>query len=824
MRYFLGSGENLGVVTCSDASTFRQLFDRVLSKPVRIRQAETEFLNLPKKDKEAALDQQRAKRVRYITPGAFRDSPCQRTHENVLRCNLVALDIDDSSEAARLLAINWTEVFKELAFVVWKTISSTDQAPRLRVIVSAEGIAPSAYPNAARTVAEMIGMKHIDSRVTFHAVQPMFLPTVFADSEDSPIVASNPDGDAFLPMDIIEDADSIYVDQTPKASTEQIAELEYLRAPIEGVSLADAQSALDVLDPDLPMQPWIEIAAGLKHQFDSGDAYRLWDTWSARGKKYVDSAETKYRWESLKAQPTDRAPVTIRSLFKQAQARGWENPALARVQHSNALSWIKSPSRSAEELLDQGAKRIAKVSPMLGVLERKTLLVALRDTLAARDVALPLPDIKKAVHALEVESARTTGVPPWAKGLCFITSENTFFRPSTERRFMPEVLDLMYGSPAIGEEKPVRPRDYVIQIAGCQQVEAPRYNPALAGKRYFSEDSVPYVNTYRPNFAPPEPARADDAGEVYLMHRDKLIAEPEHRRTLTDWLAHLVQYPGKKIRWTPLIQSCEGAGKTFLHDMMVVCLGRRNAFKVSGNFIMQGAYNDWAEGHQLVTIEEIRVVGSNRHAVMDKLKEPITDNDVPINRKYCDHKTVPNVTNYLMFTNYHDSLAVNDDGRRYFVLSSPIQDKEHIAAMGGPAHFRQVAAMVRDNPGGLRSFFEQWPINPAFDADGRAPVTKYLHELAQATASPLTAAVKDCIEDEPHALVRRDLISLGCLRGALDSGHLPDFSDQALASVLKELGWMKYGRVMVDGLKHQLWMRKKLADPRRIAEMRLQSI
>jgi hypothetical protein len=638
---------------------------------------------------------------------------------------------------------------------------------------------------------------------------------------DYPLIAFAPDGDAFTLSDIIPDAESSQADSSPVTNDGVVADLAYLRTPLEGITLADAGDALKHLDPDMPMQQWIEVAAGLKHQFDSNEALALWDAWSAKGKKYVDAEETRYRWNSLKAQPIDRAPVTIRSLFRQAQARGWVNQTLAHRQHETVNAWIKSNARSTEELFDQGAKRIAKIAPLLGQLERKALIGALKEALSSRGMAVSMIDIKKAVSEVEKETARATGVPPWAKGVCFVTALNEFYRPSTDRHFAPEVIDLMYSVPPVGEDKAIRPRDYLIQVAGIAQVENLRYQPSLGSKRFFTLDNVPYVNTYRPDYAPAEPDRADEAGEIWWDHICKLVREPAYRQTLMDVLAYPVQFPGRKMRWAPVIQSAEGAGKTVLAVALKAVLGRRNVTKVNADAVLNKSWNDWAYGRQVVVMEEIRVIGTNRHAVMDKLKPLITDDDVGLQRRFQDHSTVESCTNYLMFTNYQDALAVNEDGRRYFVLMSPIQNREDIVAMGGEQHFNRLYSMIRDNPGGLRAWFEQWPIAKDFSPEGRAPVTPYLHELADNSATPLAAAIKNAIEDRPHPLVGPDLLSLGCLRGCLDNARLADYSDQALACVLRELGWRKFERVILDGGKHQLWLKGMVRDPRGLAISRL---
>ena len=817
-RYFSGNADDLGHVHALPQETFVDLCYEVIQQPIQLALTREQFHALPKKDKEAPLDQQRAKRVRYITPCVFRSSPSPRQYEAADRCNLIALDIDSAAEAKRLLTQRWDELLGEFGYVVWHTASSTPEAPRLRVLVSAEGITREQYRAAVRTVAEMIGLTTVttESRVI---VQPMYLPTTFAGDDTSPIVAINSQGDAFRSFDIVADDESSLA-PSPTLDSKVVADLEYLRTPLEGITLADAEDALKALDPDMPMQQWIEVAAGLKHQFNSDEAYQLWDTWSAKGKKYVDANETRYRWDSLKANPPDRMPVTIRSVFKAAQARGWSNLALAKRYQQETLGWLKNPQRSTEELLDQAPKRIAKVSSVVGQLEKKMLMVELKNTLAGRSVALPLPDIKKEIRRLEIEALRSSGVPQWCKGLCFVTALNEFYRHTTDRHFSPEVLDLMYSVPSVGEETPMRPRDYAVQIASVSQVENLRYDPAHGSKRFFSEGGVPYVNTYRADYAAATPETADEAGAAYLDHLTKLIAEPEYRTIITDFLAYHVQFPGKKVRWAPLIQGAEGCGKTVLAVILKAILGRRNVSKLNGQRLMTGDYNDWAYGKQVVAIEEIRVVGHNRYAVMDKIKDAITDDDLDLSCKYESHRTVENVTNYLMFTNYHDALAVRDDGRRYFCLSSPLQTAQQIQEMGGKEHFNQLYGMIRDNAGGFRAWFEQYKISPAFEPEGRASVTKYLHAMADNAASPLMHAVKETIDDEPHPLVRKDLLSLNCLRACLDVARIPEYTDQALAGVLRELGWTKFDRCTVDGAKHQLWTKGEFKKAQRAAEIR----
>ena len=805
IRYFSGSGDNMGVVSAMNTATFEGLCSRLV-KPFPIALTREAYHKLE------AKAQMVAKRVNYIVPAAFISSPSKRKTEFAQRVNLVCLDIDgktDKLEGNRTLERGFGGL-GSLGYIAWETASSTAEHRRLRVVVHAENIPLNLYPQAVRTVAEMLGLAEVNSE-SLIAVQPMFWPTIFAGETESPIRAQEPEGEPFTTLDVIGEAETTIPIAEQRASgargTEDSVDLEYLRMPMEGVKLSDAEGALETLDPDCTMAQWIEVAMGLKHQFGE-EGYALWDKWSARGKKYVDAEETEYRWGTLQAQPSDRAPVTIRSVFRQATARGWSNPTLAKNIHAECLAWIKSPSRATEELMDQAIKRIAKAGPALGPVERKILMIALRDVLAGREMALPLPDIKREVRKLELEAARSTGIPPWAKGICYVSALNVFYRHTIDRRFSPEVLDLMYTSPKIGDdEKRIRPRDYLIQIAGVSMVENLRYDPAQGTKRFFTDDNKPYVNTYRPSYAAADPERASEAGDIFRRHIENLVAEGEHQRTLIDYLAYHVQFPGRKIRWAVLLQGTQGCGKTALAVAMAGVLGRRNIRKLAATNVLDGQHNDWAYGSQLVVMEEVRVVGSNRYGVMDKLKPCISDDDISLRAMYEPPQTVPNITNYLMFTNHHDSLAIHDDDRRYFVLASPLQSPADIVRIGGTGYFEKLFGMFRDNAGGLRAFFEGWPISSDFKPEGRAPVTKYLGQLAENSASPLAAQVAIAVSDEGHPLVRRNLLSLGCLRGVLDTEHLPEFSDQALAGVLREAGWTKVDRMMLDGAKHQIWVK-----------------
>ena len=109
-RYFAGNADDLGHVHALPQETFVDLCYEVIQQPIKLALTREQFHALPKKDKDAPMDQQRAKRVRYITPCVFRSSPSPRQYEAAERCNLIALDIDSAAEAKRLLTQRWDEL------------------------------------------------------------------------------------------------------------------------------------------------------------------------------------------------------------------------------------------------------------------------------------------------------------------------------------------------------------------------------------------------------------------------------------------------------------------------------------------------------------------------------------------------------------------------------------------------------------------------------------------------------------------------------------------------------------------------------------------
>lgn len=828
MRYF--TGKDLGRVREANAASFKELVDRYLALPVVIPMSRAAFDALPSKEKD------KAKAVSYLVPAVFNSSPSPRKTEHAVHCNLIFLDIDPPKDGGPSIAstiVNNLDVAEEQlspwSFAIYTTARSTPSNPRLRVVVDADNIPLDKYEDAVRTVAKALALPRVTTE-SMVPVQAMFLPSVFqgADTEDhQPLLSAVTNGRRFTVNDIDEDLAGVATERKGKAGVTPVGDgldaLDFLRKPVDSVTLEDASEMLDNLDPDMEYREWLEVAAALKHQFCGGfEAYELFDTWSSRGSKYAGADETAAKWGSFKVNTNNRLPVTIRTLMHRAAQNGWHNANVREKQFRKLSDWFGTQTPSV--LMAEGPARIAACA-LLTSTEEEALINMLSKALKLAGTGVPASTIRRDVRAarekMSVKKPESQMVPPWVRGVAYVAATEEFYRHSTGERYGYKSWDSVYGKRLLPTEKQLEDAGVPVNQANLARpfVEASRYalnivkvptvwdytyDPSTTDTLVVNEGKC-YVNTYRKCSPHPVPADAEYAGNLFLRHMDLLIKEPEYRRILIDWLAYHVVCPGVKIRWAPLIQGAEGCGKTLLADIMATVLGKAHVKPIGGKDISSG-YTEWATGHQLVVLEEVRINGANRYEVMNTFKPLITNSTIPVSQKFENSRHVPNCTNYILLTNHKDSLALDHSSRRYFVLQSSIQTKAQVEKMQRDGHFAALYEMMRQKAGGLRAWFETWAISAEFDPDGSAPTTGYLHDLINDSANEVTAAVRRFITEGDCPLVQADMLSSKTLMELLhDREGLKRISAQHLSHVLRDEGYVQYGRHLIDDERHYLW-------------------
>jgi hypothetical protein len=609
--------------------------------------------------------------------------------------------------------------------------------------------------------------------------------------------------------------------------------LEFLRAPVPEVSLAIATEALDSIEPDCTYFEWLSCASALKHQFSprqAEEAFALFDGWSAKGAKYGSEEETRAKWDSLQPTPIGRVPVTIRTLLHLAVAAGWDDKRVKEVSFSKVIRWLEEGAESVTELMDRGVKHIL-AAPLLSAIQEDMLVQQLCKMAKSRFAyTISTTSVRKDIARIKMEMRNREKPqeklrePRWAKGVCYISATQDFYRQRTGERYKTESFNATYSrwllptpdqlkeagipeTPKTLSVPMVSPSDYALNHLKIATVYDYAYDPSQPTEMFFVSRGRKFVNTYSPSYPELDPRRAEEAGKIFQNHIQKLVAEKEYQRTITDFLAHMVQCPGGKIRWAILIQSVDGAGKTFLAEAAKAVLGPEHVKIVDGEGVKKG-WNEWSIGSQLVVMEEVRVAGANRFEVMNALKPLITNDEISVNERNRATRSCKNITNYLLFSNHHDALTLTPGDRRYFVVKSPIQTRAHLFSAFSENYFPTLFSMLRDMPGALRAYFAKWEVSPGFEPDGHAPRTTYVQEVINDSASDLTAAVRRLLLEADYPLVQYDIVSLKQLMDVLNLEEgMTRCSSQQVGQVLREEGYKQIGRQTMGNERHYFWVR-----------------
>lgn len=583
------------------------------------------------------------------------------------------------------------------------------------------------------------------------------------------------------------------------------SDLEHLSVPMEGVTIEDARAALEHLDPDCTRPEWLEVAAALRHQFysepESSKAYELFDRWSSAGEKYVDSDETAKTWTSLKQTPKGRNPVTFRTVFKRAQENGWM-PSKSAAE--GVAAWVSAHGRTSADLREGGIKRLAE--SRLSRAQREEVLELLRARLVQFGVKVSAKVLRLELDEATAKRRKESPdpVPKWARHFVYVAGKHDeVYHVKRGNGSKTKAFDAYWGKVMADD---MAAHKYLLNACNLPRANDYAYHPEKP-LMFLDFRGVDCVNTYRHTYPKPDYEKAEKAGKLLLRHIGNLIGETEHRQTVLDFMAYQLQQPGKKVLWAPLIQGVQGCGKSTLADVMRETLGASNVRRVEASAALESPHNGYAYGSQLVAFDEVRNVGTDRFKVMEKLKPLITDAHIDVNPKNVEQRNVENVTNYILFSNHHDALAIDDQDRRFFILKSPLQSKADLEACDATQCCKELHEALKQNPGAFRAFLLNRPISLSFDPTGHAPLTAYKMEMARAAESPLKAAVREALDDAETAELRRDLFMFDALLNATRvAPGCERINSQTLAGILNEMGYVNVGRHRINGgEKRRLW-------------------
>lgn len=448
---------------------------------------------------------------------------------------------------------------------------------------------------------------------------------------------------------------------------------------------------------------------------------------------------------------------------------------------------------------------------------------ALSKRLELFDAKLPIGAIRQLVTPPVTALASHDTPPDWFAPFCYVRRTETYFNTLSGTHFTADNFRTDFS-----RYMPMRPngtREDPVQFArerwNVATVDDTMYRPdcpvffEYAGKQFVNE----FLPTSLPDVATPTPeclqAIQMFQEHLYLMcgHRDEIYW------ALLHWIAHNVQRPGHKIRWSPIIKGVQGDGKSIVSDLLRAALGVSNVKMTSiSNLSNTGGFTDWATGAAVNFIEEIQLTGKERYKVFNSMKTYIADNYIDINRKgRAAGLTLPNVTNHWANTNYGDALPVDDTDRRWCVIFTPYHSiEEAVAAKNLPsvdalvAQFKVLGASMRAEPGAWRGWLMGIDLS-LFDPDGRAPHTNEKLSMALMSQDALDQAVEDVL-DQGGIGITRAAFSSKSVMGMVEIriGERP--ATRTWNTILTRLGYQQHPKmVWWNGSSHRVWTKNSIS-------------
>jgi hypothetical protein len=410
-------------------------------------------------------------------------------------------------------------------------------------------------------------------------------------------------------------------------------------------ALADIASALAVMDPDMPYQSWLLIGMALHSTGAGQEAFDLWHQWSKRGKLYRPG-ECEYRWSTFE----QSGGVTLGTLFHMAREAGWDgrigsDPEILKLAAEQRTRMLTSFGDRHAVVMIEGKALIVYRERDENVGRMTTRYSSQADIrLKYQNQRLPLVKTDKDGRNPRVEYESLVDV--WLKASSRKTYDHLVFKP----------------------------------IPGM-----------IAGETVLPEDSR--LNLYQGlTFAP----KGGDCRLILDHIRDVWCSGDEDAyRYVLGWLARLIQQPHERGHTVIVLRSGEGTGKNIIVDILVDAFGDHATVAVKPEDLT-GRFNDHLATSVLVFANEAIWGGNKEHE--GALKSLITDQELPVERKYVPKYRVRNCVHLIMASNNDWVAPVGLDDRRFLILDV----SEH--RKGDREYFKRLSEHI--DTGGKEAFID----------------------------------------------------------------------------------------------------------------------
>lgn len=508
----------------------------------------------------------------------------------------------------------------------------------------------------------------------------------------------------------------------------------------EGAKVEDLEKARDAIkfiDPALNYNEWLGNCMALHAAGVEADAELLaWEIaqeYTALSPKYIPGY-LDHKWGSFHAD----GGLTLGTLFHHAKAGGYKTRE--EIDAAAAFAAFRTDTPPPPP-------------PGLGAVE---------------------PDIVVEVEQRETGIRYPTDYLPIFGAMVYIASLHSIWTPDgqilDQKRFDAHYSGYQYALDQEARKCVDSPWEafFKCRIYKFKRVRQNCFRPDLATGAIVTREGRTAVNTYYPI---PVASREGDVS-VFLTHLAKLLPDERDRTILLSYMAAVVQFPGKKFQWAPLLQGWEGNGKTFLTHALEQAVGEIYTHYPQAQDL-DNKFNAWMVGKLLIAVEDIHVPGHKAN-VIEVLKPMITGKRAPIQGKGSDQVTMSVCANFMFNSNHRNALGYAVKGRRYCVFFTAQQESTDLERDGMTGGYFKALYDWAESGGGFAAvthYLKNYPIAAEFNPAGTC------------TVAPRTSTYAEVME-EAAGVVEQELIA-ATLEGRLGFVE-PWISSQAVDKLLRE--------------------------------------
>ena len=199
----------------------------------------------------------------------------------------------------------------------------------------------------------------------------------------------------------------------------------------------------------------------------------------------------------------------------------------------------------------------------------------------------------------------------------------------------------------------------------------PKLEPGAIVTDFKGRDAV---NTW----LPPVVRVVDGDPTPFLTHLAKVLPDERDRKILLSWMAALVQFPGHKFTWAPVLQGVEGNGKSFFAMCCSAAVSPLYSHTPRNKDLMKD-FNSWMHRKLFAVVDEARV---DTPEMIESLRNLITEETQTIEPKGVDADSHRVFVNFMFTMNDKRAMKKTRNDRRLAMFYTAQQCESDIARDG----------------------------------------------------------------------------------------------------------------------------------------------